>query len=187
MLTVSACSGGFRLSAVPSEEVPTPAKEFPTKERALDVVRWLACYEQGEFTVVCCERRSSSPVGGTYYDLLILAPDTSGKLQVIPGGGRVGEPGRSVFAWEWGVTGGHGWNAQNWPWFMDAQGMALTRDAAKVVATLTNGQKVEAPIVNGFWYIRVDEPRGDFSSVVLLGRSGEVLHTYEAKPGAGTG
>lgn len=157
LLVTSTSRIGFRLTEIPGEQIPERIREMYAGE---DVLTWLACYEQDGYTVVWYKTRS--PFGGTpVYCYSAITPQGSGH-----GGGGFDHV---RYSWGWG-TGGHG---------LSAAGTAFSNNAKKVVGFLTDGSTCQGAVVNGFWYLCVAEPMGDWQKIEVLNDRGRTIHTFK--------
>lgn len=165
-----------RLAVVPPEDIPPAIIEHVAKrsDNTIGSV-WRACWEQdGDIVAVrTCER-----VGGYYpptaYVEWFVFRDLGSGLEYVA----------------------HDQNQADWSdyfWvpaqrsaleFADrvhyAIGWALSADARQIAGTTTSGRVFEAPVVNGFWFLRVHEHVGPeiFESAVVKNEQGEVVYTY---------
>jgi len=173
--TLSSCSQGFRLSELPLDRLPPGiADSMPSGGALRAVIR------QGEVTVIGWSMRWS----GVRTENLqwFIFPNTGGPVSAQDWyryQGTVQSLGpRHDCVFDF-VPGDHQ--------HLAACGVALESSACKAIAETTAGRQVTCEVINGFWYLRVEDlkPGEVFVKVDLVDRQGRVVFTHLPKIGAG--
>lgn len=179
LAAVSACARPPKLPEVPAYRIPEPALRYIEERRARGLVTniaWHASYEQDGLLIAVKTSFATSPVAGRFMrevEFILVRP--------TPEGPKIVTTSRQTF-----TTDPYGWSPGTLSavdfrdYMIFATGWAHAANAHRVVGTTIRGRSLEAPIVNGFWFLWVRDHVGAelFSRVVVKDAQGNIIHTY---------
>jgi hypothetical protein len=178
LLGVPACNRKFRLQTLSPESIPAELRGGEPAEGMADFV-WRDFHEEQGYFVAASTWRFTTPTGrdvGVCYGVGFYTLDADGTLK------SEGLSG-SALPLEWFQGGGGRGQASSHAggtYSFRATGIALHRQAVKVIGTTTTGRIVEGKVSNGFWGLLVPDGEYDewWTSVNALDAGGKVLFRF---------
>lgn len=135
-------------------------------------VVWRATYEQDGYLIVV-NTHDSLVVGNNWARWHVFGAADDGKWSLADLRGTALTKGRE-YGWSGGYSGP----------VVHASGWAFDSEAHKVVGTTNHGRISVAIVVNGLWYLRLEDRAGGelFRTLVVEDAQGRAVHTYPMPP-----
>lgn len=173
------CSRLGELAEISPDDIPDVVLQNVEGRDGLVNVVWRACYEQDGYviSVVTYEYRSFvAPRFNPKVEWIVSQQTELGSKIVLR---SAMEQSGDAYAWQTDTRSGIDFG----DYVMLAVGWARDARAHTVVGTTAlRGRQFEAPIVNGFWFLRVMDHEGPeiFDSAVVKDEQGNVIYEYPA-------
>jgi hypothetical protein len=184
LLSVSACSQGFKQTEIPPEDIPSEIRKAAEHKPAIRVDPvWRAYYRHEGYDMAVASYRRIDPGSHQTWEWFVFRDGQQVRLQ---------DTYLTLMAQAPPPIEDYGWRclpilpfeqvkSGDISYAIAAHGWAFDRAAYRVVGTTTQGSFFEGQIVNGFWILLDLEVEGldRFETVVVQDKQEQVLHTYQ--------
>jgi|GEM_PF-917178 len=173
------------LTVIPPEDVPLALRDLVWPSIVNPV--WHLCYEQDGYTIAVrtyeqlLDLPPRGPRSESCVEFVVYRDSGSGLTYVAHHTQSAEALLGSRYVWRPGEAGGSVMEWQDRTHY--ALGWAFSGQAVAVVGTTTSGRQFRAPIVDGFWFLRVVDHVGPevFSSAVVQDDQGNTIFEYPAR------